>query len=76
MHVGVANFFGSVRNSFKWFSAGALGSVCAVFFTYTIVYPVKYLSPVWEWPSVAWHVFLVLSCGLLGWVLYQWKESH
>ncbi len=74
-HAGFSNFFTSLRNSFKWFSAGLLGAGCAVSFVYMVIYPVKYLSPVWVWPSYWWHILVGLVCGLLGWVFYQWKKN-
>ncbi len=74
-HAGFGNFFSSLRNSMKWFSSGFFGAACAVFFVYIVIYPVKYLSPVWSWPSHWWHLLLSVICGLLGWVFYQWKKS-
>lgn len=74
-HAGFTGFFSSLRNSMKWFSSGLLGAVCAVCFVYLVIYPVKYLSPVWAWPSYWWHFLLAAMCGLFGWVLYQWKKS-
>lgn len=74
MHCGIKNFFSSIRDSFKWFGAGFLGGLFAVVFFYFIVYPVKYLTPVWQWPSIFNHIAIVISCGLIGWVLHQWKN--
>lgn len=75
LHVGVSNFFDSVKESLKWFLDGVMGSSVAIFFVYIIVYPVKYISPFWHWPSVFWHLLSLLSGGFLGWVLYQWKKN-
>lgn len=74
-HVGFLGFFSSLKNSMKWFSSGFLGATCAIFFVYIVIYPVKYLSPIWAWPSNWWHLFVAVICGLFGWVFYQWKKS-
>jgi hypothetical protein len=60
----------------KWFLSGAGGALAAVLAAYAVVYPVKYLSPVWVWPNPLWQA-AVAACGaLLGWVLCQWKISR
>lgn len=74
-HAGFSNFFTSLKSSMKWFSAGLLGAACAIFFVYLVIYPVKYLSPVWAWPAYWWHAVVAAICGLFGWVFYQWKKS-
>lgn len=75
LHVGFSNFFASVIESAKWFLNGMFGSAIAIVFIYIIIYPIKYISPLWEWPSVPWHVITLIFGGLMGWVLYQWKRN-
>lgn len=60
----------------KWLLSGGGGALAAVLAAYAVVYPVKYLSPVWVWPNPLWQG-AVAACGaLLGWVLCQWKISR
>jgi hypothetical protein len=59
-----------------WFAAGGGGAAASALAAYIIVYPVKYLSPVWVWPNPVWQLAVVLSGALLGWVLFQWKNVH
>jgi cell division protein FtsX len=75
MHVGISNFFSSLKNALKWFFSGVLGSLCAIFFVYVVIYPVKFLSPIWQWPDYSWHFLITIFSGLIGWVFYQWKKS-
>lgn len=75
LHVGFSNFFVSIMESIKWFLNGMFGSLIAVVFIYILIYPIKYISPLWEWPSVPWHIITLLFGGLMGWVLYQWKRN-
>ncbi|MBP7795791.1 MAG: permease-like cell division protein FtsX [Elusimicrobiales bacterium] len=74
-HVGVNNFFSSLKESLKWFINGILGVLTAMLCVYLIIYPIKYISAVWYWPSVVWHLFALISGGVMGWVLYQWKKN-
>lgn len=57
-----------------WFAAGAGGAAVSALAAYAIVYPVKYLSPVWVWPNPVWQLAVIASGSLLGWVLFQWKN--
>ena len=57
-----------------WFAAGAGGAAVSALAAYAIVYPVKYLSPVWVWPNPVWQLAVIASGALLGWVLFQWKN--
>ena len=75
LHVGFSNFFVSVLESAKWFLNGMFGSAVAVIFIYIMIYPIKYISPLWEWPSIPWHLVTLVFGGLMGWVLYQWKRN-
>jgi len=75
MHVGISNFFSSANESLKWFLNGFLGSFFGVVAVYVIIYPVKYISQIWYWPSFYYHIIIFLSGGIIGWVLYQWKKN-
>ncbi|MCX5791736.1 MAG: permease-like cell division protein FtsX [Elusimicrobia bacterium] len=59
----------------NWFFAGGGGAVAAALAAYAVVYPVKYLSPVWVWPNPLWQAAVVVCGALLGWVLCQWKNA-
>ncbi len=59
-----------------WFLAGAGGGALSALASYAVVYPVKYLSPVWVWPSPLWQAAVAFFGALLGWVLCQWKKTH
>jgi len=59
-----------------WFLSGAGGAAAAALAAYAVVYPVKYLSPVWVWPSPLWQAAVVICGALLGWVLFQWKNTR
>lgn len=69
----LAASLGADRN---WFLAGAGGGVAAAVAAYAVVYPVKYLSPVWVWPNPLWQAAVIVSGSLLGWVLCQWKNDR
>lgn len=58
-----------------WFLSGAGGGAASVLAAYAVVYPVKYLSPVWVWPNPLWQAAVIVSGSLLGWVLCQWKND-
>ncbi len=66
----------NLRRDIKWFFAGALGSCIAVFTSYAIVYPIKYLSPIWSWPSPLWHILIIFLGGFMAWTIHQWKFTH
>ena len=59
-----------------WFLAGAAGGAASALGAYAVVYPVKYLSPVWVWPNPLWQAAVMLSGAMLGWVLWQWKNDR
>lgn len=59
-----------------WFFSGGGGAAAAALAAYAVVYPVKYLSPVWVWPSLLWQAAVVICGSLLGWVLCQWKNTR
>lgn len=59
-----------------WFLAGAGGALASALAAYAVVYPVKYLSPVWVWPNPMWQAVVACSGALLGWTLCQWKSSR
>ncbi len=67
----LAASLGADRN---WFLAGAGGAAASALAAYAVVYPVKYLSPVWVWPSPLWQAAVVAAGALFGWVLCQWKN--
>jgi len=59
-----------------WFLSGTGGAALSAFAAYAVVYPVKYLSPIWVWPNPFWQVAVVAVGALLGWVLCQWKNAR
>lgn len=59
-----------------YLTAGAAGAFFSVFFCFAVVYPVKYLSPLWVWPHWTWHAGIVFLGVFTGWILYQWKNAH
>lgn len=68
----LAASLGADRN---WFLAGGGGGLASALAAYAVVYPVKYLSPVWVWPNPLWQVAVAVSGALLGWSLCQWKND-
>ncbi len=66
----------NIKRDVKWFFAGSLGSLLAVFSCYAIVYPIKYLSPIWSWPNLLWHSLIIFFGGFMGWTIHQWKITH
>lgn len=68
----LAAALGADRN---WYLAGAGGGALSALAAYAVVYPVKYLSPVWVWPNPVWQVGVIFSGALLGWSLCQWKSD-
>ncbi|MDO8803173.1 MAG: permease-like cell division protein FtsX [Elusimicrobiota bacterium] len=69
----LAASLGADRN---WFFAGAGGGAASALAAYVVVYPVKYLSPVWVWPNPLWQAAVTASGALLGWALCQWKNDR
>jgi len=59
-----------------WFLAGAGGGLSSALAAYAVVYPVKYLSPVWVWPNPLWQAAMAVAGALLGWSLCQWKNDR
>lgn len=59
-----------------WFLAGAGGGAASALAAYAVVYPVKYLSPVWVWPNPLWQAAVIATGALLGWTLCQWKSER
>lgn len=70
---GLAASLGADR---LWFLAGGGGAAASVLAAYAVVYPVKYLSPVWVWPSPFWQAGVVTAGALFGWTLCQWKNAR
>lgn len=75
IHAGLNGFIFSVAESFKWFLNGILGGVSGIFFIYVIVLPLKKITPFWKWFEWYYIVIVVISCGFIGWVFYQWKKD-
>ncbi|KAF0127299.1 MAG: hypothetical protein FD189_366 [Elusimicrobia bacterium] len=71
-----AGLMEGIRKDKRWFLSGAGGAAAAVLACYLIVYPVRYLSPVWAWPNPLWHLAGVLAAGFLAWTMVQWKNSR
>ncbi len=71
-----AGLMEGIRKDKRWFLSGAGGAAAAVLACYLIVYPVRYLSPVWAWPNPLWHLAGVLTAGFLAWTMVQWKNSR
>jgi hypothetical protein len=69
----LAASLGADRN---WFFAGAGGALASALAAYAVVYPVKYLSPLWVWPNPLWQAGMAFSGALLGWALCQWKNDR
>ncbi len=58
-----------------WFISGAGGAAASALAAYAVVYPVKYLSPVWVWPNPLWQAAVMSAGALLGWTLCRWKNG-
>lgn len=71
-----ATLFASLGTDKTWLLSGAAGGLASALAAYLVVYPVKYLSPVWVWPNPMWQGIVAVCGALLGWVLCRWKESH
>jgi len=72
----VGGFLESVRRDRNWFFAGLLAASLAVAVSYALVYPVKYLSPLWLWPGPFWQAAIIAAGGVSAWVIFQWKNTH
>jgi len=66
----------ALKNDIVWFFAGAAGAGLSAFAAYGLVYPIKYLSPLWVWPALWLHLVVCCACGLGAWVLCQWKNER
>jgi hypothetical protein len=75
LYVGVGGVLSSFGESVKWFFDGVFGSLCGILSVYFIVYPTKYISQLWYWPEFYYNLCVLISGGVVGWVLYQWKKS-
>ena len=71
-----ASLAASLRADSRWFLSGAAGALLAALTAYAVVYPVKYLSPVWVWPNPLWQASVVVCGAVMGWVLCQWKNAN
>lgn len=71
-----AALFGSLATDKTWLLSGAAGGLASALAAYLVVYPVKYLSPVWVWPNPVWQGAVAVCGALLGWVLCRWKEAR
>ena len=72
----LAGFLESVRRDRNWFFAGLGAGSAAVAVSYALVYPVKYLSPLWLWPDPLSQAAIIAAGGLSAWVIFQWKNTH
>lgn len=66
----------SARRDRNWFFAGLAAALSAVALSYALVYPVKYLSPLWLWPGPFAQAAIVASGGVFAWVIFQWKNTQ
>ncbi|HAH31292.1 MAG TPA: hypothetical protein DCL44_03145 [Elusimicrobia bacterium] len=71
-----ANLLKAVKKDGVWFLAGATGAGLSTLVAYSLIYPVKYLSPLWVWSGLPWHFAIAVAGGLGAWVLYQWKNER
>ena len=67
---------GSLRRDRNWVFAGLLAGAMAAAVSFALVYPVKYLSPLWLWPGTLWQAAVIAAGGVCAWVLCQWKNTH
>ena len=72
----VANLLESLLRDRNWFFTGLLAGALAVAVSYALVYPVKYLSPLWLWPGAQLQAAVIASGGVFAWVIFQWKNTH
>jgi hypothetical protein len=71
-----AELAASLREDKVWFLSGAGGGAAAALAAYAVVYPVKYLSPVWVWPNPLWQAVMMGAGAMLGWTLCRWKNER
>lgn len=69
-------FLESVRRDRNWFFTGLGAAALAVTVSYALVYPVKYLSPLWLWPCPLWQAAVIAAGGVSAWAIFQWKNTH
>ncbi|MFA6433186.1 MAG: permease-like cell division protein FtsX [Elusimicrobiales bacterium] len=72
----VAGLLTSLRRDRNWFFTGLLAGALAEVISYAIVYPVKYLSPLWLWPGAFVQAAVIAAGGVFAWVIFQWKNTH
>jgi cell division protein FtsX len=72
----VAGLIESLRRDRNWLFAGFLAGALAEGVSYALVYPVKYLSPLWLWPGTLEQAAVVAAGGVCAWVIFQWKNTH
>ena len=72
----VANLLESLRRDRNWFFTGLLAGAIAVAVSYALVYPVKYLSPLWLWPGMLEQAAIIGAGGVSAWIIFQWKNTH
>lgn len=75
IHAGISGFWASVVESSKWFLNGIAGSAVGIGFVYIILLPIKNITPLWNWFEWYYSFAIILSCGFIGWVFYQWKKD-
>ncbi|MCX7905341.1 MAG: permease-like cell division protein FtsX [Elusimicrobiales bacterium] len=75
IHVGFGGFVLSLKESSKWFLNGVGGGFLGMIFVYLILLPLKYITPIWSWFKWYYSISIILSCGFIGWVFYQWKKD-
>jgi hypothetical protein len=59
-----------------WFFNGFAASGLAACVSYALVYPVKYLSPLWLWPGALWQTAIIAVGGICSWAFFQWKNTR
>lgn len=72
----VPSLLASLRRDRNWFFTGLLAAALAAAISYALVYPVKYLSPLWLWPGTLWQAAVIVTGGICAWLLCQWKNTH
>lgn len=75
IHIGINNFLISLVESSKWFLNGVLGGMIGILFVYIILFPMKNITPLWSWFKWYYSLAVIISCGFIGWVFYQWKKD-
>ena len=71
-----SGLFCALKKDRIWFAGGAAGAGLSTIAAYGLIYPVKYLSPLWVWPGPLWHAAVAAAGGLGAWVLCQWKNER